>query len=55
MSEERGIDLGISSRYSHNNNQSPRGGMCYRPSVRVDNGMTFFLSDCVIDFDPRRS
>ena len=24
-------------------------GQCYRPSARVDNGTTFFLSDCVID------
>jgi hypothetical protein len=42
----------LESRYSHNNNQSPRGGICYRPSVGVDNGTTFFLSDCVIDVQP---
>jgi len=30
-------------------NRRGAGGICYRPSVQVDNGTTFFLSDCVID------
>ena len=55
MSEERGLgecqEVGIVIIIIN----PPRGGMCYRPSTCVDNGMTFFLSDCVIDFDPRRT